>query len=108
MRISDWSSDVCSSDLGEDQGGARFDGRGGGAGRPLLGRADRALAPQLHHRRRAAAARGGACAGAGGAGGGARSEARRLGQECVSTCRSRWSPYHVQKNNNKSNPKNKV
>src|SRR3546814_13907763 len=23
-----------------------------------------------------------------------RSEARRVGQECVSTCRSRWSPYH--------------
>src|SRR3546814_5238934 len=23
-----------------------------------------------------------------------RSEARRGGQECVSTCRSRWSPYH--------------
>src|SRR3546814_17266826 len=24
----------------------------------------------------------------------ARSEARRVGKECVSTCRSRWSPYH--------------
>src|SRR3546814_1258703 len=24
---------------------------------------------------------------------GARSEERRVGQECVSTCRSRWSPY---------------
>src|SRR3546814_11916473 len=23
-----------------------------------------------------------------------RSEARRVGEECVSTCRSRWSPYH--------------
>src|SRR3546814_682248 len=23
-----------------------------------------------------------------------RSEARRVGQECVRTCRSRWSPYH--------------
>src|SRR3546814_14443906 len=23
-----------------------------------------------------------------------RSEERRLGKECVSTCRSRWSPYH--------------
>src|SRR3546814_11250059 len=23
-----------------------------------------------------------------------RSEARRVGKECVSTCRSRWSPYH--------------
>src|SRR3546814_9184218 len=23
-----------------------------------------------------------------------RSEERRVGKECVSTCRSRWSPYH--------------
>src|SRR3546814_12476245 len=28
-----------------------------------------------------------------------RSEARRVGKECVSTCRSRWSPYHYKKNN---------
>src|SRR3546814_19117378 len=26
--------------------------------------------------------------------GGGRSEERRVGKECVSTCRSRWSPYH--------------
>src|SRR3546814_6792617 len=25
---------------------------------------------------------------------GSRSEERRVGKECVSTCRSRWSPYH--------------
>src|SRR3546814_3725333 len=25
---------------------------------------------------------------------GGRSEERRVGKECVSTCRSRWSPYH--------------
>src|SRR3546814_19582682 len=25
----------------------------------------------------------------------ARSEERRVGKECVSTCRSRWSPYHL-------------
>src|SRR3546814_14609328 len=24
----------------------------------------------------------------------ARSEERRVGKECVSTCRARWSPYH--------------
>src|SRR3546814_12575723 len=29
----------------------------------------------------------------------ARSEERRVGKECVSTCRSRWSPYHYKKNN---------
>src|SRR3546814_20163529 len=27
-------------------------------------------------------------------GGEDRSEERRVGKECVSTCRSRWSPYH--------------
>src|SRR3546814_5552060 len=27
----------------------------------------------------------------------ARSEERRVGKECVSTCRSRWSPYHSKK-----------
>src|SRR3546814_12575893 len=29
--------------------------------------------------------------------GGSRSEERRVGKECVSTCRSRWSPYHYKK-----------
>src|SRR3546814_14038321 len=29
-----------------------------------------------------------------------RSEERRVGKECVSTCRSRWSPYHSKKNSN--------
>src|SRR3546814_12094311 len=31
-------------------------------------------------------------------GGLGRSEERRVGKECVSTCRSRWSPYHYKKN----------
>src|SRR3546814_17446551 len=30
-----------------------------------------------------------------------RSEERRVGKECVSTCRSRWSPYHSKKKNRK-------
>src|SRR3546814_19921406 len=30
-----------------------------------------------------------------------RSEERRVGKECVSTCRSRWSPYHEKKKTNK-------
>src|SRR3546814_19784486 len=29
-----------------------------------------------------------------------RSEERRVGKECVSTCRSRWSPYHEKKKQN--------
>src|SRR3546814_11228509 len=32
----------------------------------------------------------------------ARSEERRVGKECVSTCRSRWSPYHYKKNKQKA------
>src|SRR3546814_11247806 len=28
-----------------------------------------------------------------------RSEERRVGKECVSTCRSRWAPYHKNKKN---------
>src|SRR3546814_12976048 len=30
-----------------------------------------------------------------------RSEERRVGKECVSTCRSRWSPYHSKKKKSK-------
>src|SRR3546814_19975884 len=32
----------------------------------------------------------------------ARSEERSVGKECVSTCRSRWSPYHSKKKNTKN------
>src|SRR3546814_18251 len=32
-----------------------------------------------------------------------RSEERRVGKECVSTCRSRWSPYHQKKKKHKDN-----
>src|SRR3546814_13888628 len=34
-------------------------------------------------------------------GAGSRSEERRVGKECVSTCRSRWSPCHYKKKNNR-------
>src|SRR3546814_16912085 len=97
MRISDWSSDVCSSDLGNVENNATvtgtppFDpadptqpgepitpvpstpdtdnpGTPGDPGVPteVVVPADPAL----------------------------RSEERRVGKECVSTCRTRWSPYH--------------
>src|SRR3546814_15335972 len=36
-----------------------------------------------------------------GGGNAARSEERRVGKECVSTCRSRWSPYHEKKKKTK-------
>src|SRR3546814_9463559 len=73
MRISDWSSDVCSSDL------ARHVGQ------------DRQLHDIVRDLRRR---RGRACAEARQQrGADSRSEERRVGKECVSTCRSRWSPY---------------
>src|SRR3546814_11071191 len=34
-----------------------------------------------------------------------RSEERRVGKECVSTCRSRWSPDHYKKNKRKETTK---
>src|SRR3546814_14247226 len=124
MRISDWSSDVCSSDLVE-------------AGQPGVGcRIAAILGPnQLpggstdhqfngarvgEFRQRAAAELDGKAAQPGGVNGvglvgrngaagrgkvgeavgeaqpvgkGPRSEERRVGKECVRTCRSRWSPY---------------
>src|SRR3546814_15516966 len=104
MRISDWSSDVCSSDLGlyrqaisiyeniHDKGGlaaslggmaqtaaAREDYQ---AARDHFGRALQ-LAAEIQHVPQIL-----------------RSEERRVGKECVSTCRSRWSPTHKKKKEN--------
>src|SRR3546814_17273072 len=92
MRISDWSSDVCSSDLKSD--------RPVNAALPLEAWAeierlnDIALIvhlPRAQYRRVADIFLGDA--------GHASSEARRVGDECVRTCRSRWSPYTDKKNN---------
>src|SRR3546814_6258060 len=71
MRISDWSSDVCSSDLTVDSScpGAGFTAVTRGLPSvkvPVLSTINVST----------------------------RSEERRVGKECVSTCRSRWSPYH--------------
>src|SRR3546814_10144968 len=66
MRISDWSSDVCSSDLVARHITAQS-----------LERTLRVLRRDLAERFAIP-----------------RSEERRVGTECVSTCRSRWSPYH--------------
>src|SRR3546814_12007184 len=37
-----------------------------------------------------------------------RSEERRVGKECVSTCRSRWSPYHTIKKHANYNIESKI
>src|SRR3546814_19972489 len=99
MRMSYWSSDVCSSDLptrwaAPATSGGAVDAIGASPSwvsfRLLLsllsllfsilflashGRRDRAAHDAIAIETR-------------------RSEERRVGKECVSTCRSRWSPYH--------------
>src|SRR3546814_1258870 len=70
MRISDWSSDVCSSDLT-----MLLIHLFNHEGLPEAERESRI--DELHEHLRWE-----------------RSEERRVGKECVSTCRSRWSPYH--------------
>src|SRR3546814_7987564 len=92
MRISDWSSDVCSSDLQK-----RFEINGHRA-RPCRQRSSAAV-----WRRRGAAGRASGHQGLRfpcprpSRSSADRSEERRVGKECVSTCRSRWSPYNSKK-----------
>src|SRR3546814_6041145 len=84
MRISDWSSDVCSSDLR------------GTAQEPLLREAIGAYCRKICPERARPAHRGGHTIELQSPRHTVqdRSEERRVGTECVSTCRSRWSPYH--------------
>src|SRR3546814_17504631 len=101
MRISDWSSDVCSSDLRgsddrrsaccEDQIHSRITHRG-------LDQWNRWLVQDLDCSLRCTRLGGGATEELGGLEarlhggwmGADRSEERRVGKECVRTCRSRW------------------
>src|SRR3546814_9634004 len=94
MRISDWSSDVCSSDLAviaeNDWDWALAErsrhvwlvtggsGQVGGALAASPPPGVRVIAPSRDWFN---------------LGDPTRSEERRVGKECVSTCRSRWSPY---------------
>src|SRR3546814_8356336 len=88
VRISDWSSDVCSSDL--DAGGEVADRARAGAHQVDLDA--QAVAEHAARITDAAAAVDRIADGDGVDY--LRSEERRVGKECVSTCRSRWSPYH--------------
>src|SRR3546814_6708365 len=83
MRISDWSSDVCSSDLQGAKLVMLGDNDDYGFHRSFTSTA----IPDRPFRRIVDL----------GCGFGKstwRSEERRVGKECVSTCRSRWWPYH--------------
>src|SRR3546814_10882933 len=86
MRISDWSSDVCSSDLSPPRGPsapeAQLGQHAGGIGKKWL---------RIRQLKDEPAAGGAQREGQIGE---KRSEERRVGKECVSTCKSRWSPYH--------------
>src|SRR3546814_15524961 len=100
MRISDWSSDVCSSDLEAVEPVATVDveldilpvdqkGRSRQRERlveKLKLRAHLIIPERVRAEAGAHVDRAGRPA--------RRSEERRVGNECVSTCRSRWSPYH--------------
>src|SRR3546814_11957452 len=92
MRISDWSSDVCSSDLAAAGVGLEQGSEGNGVERRLP---QIAVDPDRRHSRRGELGRQVAVARASRRR--ERSEERRVGKECVSTCRSRWSPYHYNK-----------
>src|SRR3546814_13220292 len=99
MRISDWSSDVCSSDLDLDDVRMPFEKHAKPAGgHNLHGKARLVFQPRhqpLDHGEIAeeeARLHGGDGVEAGGLAALRRSEERRVGKACVSTCRSRWSP----------------
>src|SRR3546814_6004733 len=84
MRISDWSSDVCSSDLGREGGAVlearrRLDDHLRNVASEETGQPQprgRVIVDHQHPHDDLA-----------------RPEERRVGKECVSTCRYRWSPY---------------
>src|SRR3546814_1040804 len=89
MRISDWSSDVCSSDLiglvprqNSSGGKDRLGGISRAGNRYLRQMLVVGAMAVIRHAERHGSKRAW------------RSEERRGGKECVSTCRSRWSPYH--------------
>src|SRR3546814_15955013 len=103
MRISDWSSDVCSSDLRikdavvfgtppppieglSSTGGfeAFVQSRNGSDYRALEAATNKLVAAAAGRKELAGVFTSFR----------ARSEERRGGKVCVSTCRARWSPYH--------------
>src|SRR3546814_20739944 len=92
MRISDWSSDVCSSDLGGLE--IIAGGQKNPKAKELYNSIRAEIEGALPFTRRWASIRSSSTSSTGTW----RSEERRVGKECVRTCRSRWSPYHEKKN----------
>src|SRR3546814_20558905 len=103
MRISDWSSDVCSSDLGFPPSAAvrrprscfmsHVDIRSAARpdpDQPMVDIADYVIDAKIDSPEASDTARSMLL----------RSEERRVGKECDSTCRSRWSPYPSKKRQN--------
>src|SRR3546814_20434940 len=95
MRISDWSSDVCSSDLKKAYP-LRINAEVLAAAQRWADDELRSLNAQIEYVLRDALRKAGRLKPPGEPAD-ARSEERRVGKECVSTCRSRWSPYHYNK-----------
>src|SRR3546814_4794559 len=102
MRISDWSSDVCSSDLNKVALGARCTMKADMVFIHVRPRCRHTLGSSFNIDERQVITTGfsrcirmvGQYVGTGINTSNVRSEERRVGKECVSTCRSRWSPYN--------------
>src|SRR3546814_6285911 len=95
MRISDWSSDVCSSDLAHasPRGPACSDSLiAAGVTRVVIAAQD--PDPRTDGQGIARLQAAGVEVVFNVLPAEARSEERRVGKECVSTCRYRWNPYH--------------
>src|SRR3546814_12431422 len=106
MRISDWSSDVCSSDLKEELQRSIFPARSAPHSYQEIQGQQHQLVKDIEQEE----VQGAKNAHNGGVyqqeqgkiafqiffdlPGRNRSEESSVGKECVSTCRSRWSPYH--------------
>src|SRR3546814_18315559 len=97
MRISDWSSDVCSSDL-EIESVVAVDRTGRFERHLQMSFGQLPMIDLLVSQCQHLSDEVGQAHYSVGADRDAhvlqRSEERRVGKECVSTCRSRWSPYH--------------
>src|SRR3546814_11323043 len=98
MRISDWSSDVCSSDL-KDEAKDQYI-----ADQPIASKSEDKFnrAPFATRIAETLATRSDPSSIVIGLYGpwGDRSEERSVGKECVSTCRCRWWPYNEKKKSN--------